>query len=35
VARGWVGPDGTITDPGFRAAMRDVAAAIAGAVHPT
>jgi chromate reductase len=34
VARGWVGPDGTITDPGFRAAMRDVAAAIAGAVHP-
>src|SRR6185437_7889341 len=34
VARGWVGPDGTVSDPGFRAAMTDVAAALAAAVSP-
>ena len=34
VARGWVGPDGTIADPGFRAAMADVAATIASAITP-
>ena len=34
VARGWVGPDATVSDPGFRAAMTDVAAALADAVSP-
>jgi NAD(P)H-dependent FMN reductase len=30
VSREWVGPDGTITEPGFRAAMSEVVAAISG-----
>jgi chromate reductase, NAD(P)H dehydrogenase (quinone) len=30
VARDWVGPDGVITDPGFRAEMTDVGAIIGG-----
>jgi NAD(P)H-dependent FMN reductase len=32
VSRDWVGPSGAITDPGFRAEMTGVAAALAGAV---
>ncbi|HEU5419611.1 MAG TPA: NAD(P)H-dependent oxidoreductase [Streptosporangiaceae bacterium] len=34
VSREWVGADGTITDPQFRAAMTEVAATLASAGHP-
>jgi chromate reductase, NAD(P)H dehydrogenase (quinone) len=34
VARDWAGTDATITEPGFRAAMADVAAILAGTLSP-